>query len=135
MGAWPVCMYVCLCTASVQCLWRSGDGDRYLGTGVAAAAWVLGIEPRTSGRTVSALKCRAIFSRPSLIFNPTQRFFSQRLEIAVVRKSSVGHCNFIKQPINIPIHCLRISVHILSTVYDSRQDRLECSLGLSDVSL
>lgn len=48
---WVFCLHVLLCTACVQCPWRSGKGIRTSRTQVG-----VGTEPRSSSRAASALK-------------------------------------------------------------------------------
>lgn len=49
---WVFCLHVCLCNWPVQCLQNPEEGIRYPEL---ECQWVLGMEPRSSGRAASAL--------------------------------------------------------------------------------
>ena len=74
-----LCISVCISTLEYRCLWRPEEDIRSHGAAGAghwtfqflcifSAMWVLGTEPRSAGRAVSALNCRLISPVPCVSF-------------------------------------------------------------------
>lgn len=75
-----MCITVCLCSMYlVDCLWNPDEGFRSTGTGITEGhmcvwpvTWLLGIKPRSSGRTASSLNCRATSTDSVYYFYDTE---------------------------------------------------------------
>ena len=101
--------HVCLCASCVQCRWRPEDSSRSPGTRVTDGCeclWVLGIEPRASGRPANALHCWPTSPSP-------KGFFILQLDVVLGpgNLTSLGCCIYENVAILSHFHDSKIKTH------------------------